>query len=86
MATLRVDHFAMEVTPGIVIPLVSEGSLTEKQFRELPFPASKIRDFLRGGNGRGGGGNPHPGERYNVCPRWCHDTRTVTRARHHLLC
>ena len=40
--------------------------------------------FLRGGNGRGG--IPHPGERYNVCPRWCRDTRTVTRVRHHLLC
>ena len=43
-----------------------------------------IGDFLRGGSGRGG--IPHPGERYNVCPRWCRDTRTVTRVRHHLLC
>ena len=32
------------------------------------------------------GGIPHPGERYNVCPQWCRDTRTVTRVRHHLLC
>ena len=40
--------------------------------------------FLRGGNGRGG--IPHPGERYNVCPQWCRDTRTVTQVRHHLLC
>ena len=44
----------------------------------------KIGDFLRGGIGRGG--NPHPGERYNVFPQWCRDTRTVTRVRHHLLC
>ena len=28
---------------------------------------------------------PQPGERYNVCPRWCRDTRTVTRVRHHHL-
>ena len=41
-------------------------------------------DFLRGGSGRGG--IPHPGDRYNVCPQWCLDTRTVTRVRHHILC
>ena len=38
---------------------------------------SQFGDFLRGGNGRGGG--PHPCERYNVCPQFCRDTRTVTR-------
>ena len=42
--------------------------------------------FLRGGVTEGGGGIPHPDERYNVCPQWCCDTRTVTRVRHHLLC
>ena len=45
---------------------------------------SNFGHFLRGGNGRGG--IPHPGERYNVSPRWCRDTRTVTQVRHHLLC
>ena len=42
-----------------------------------------IGDFLRGGNRRGGG-IPHSGERYNVCPQWCRDTPAVTRVRHHL--
>ena len=47
---------------------------------------SSCRGLFQGGGGNGRGGIPHPGERYNVCPRWCRDTRTVTRVRHHLLC
>ena len=47
------------------------------------FPECLNRGLFKGGNGRRG--ISHPGERYNVCPRWCRDTRTVTRVRHHLL-
>ena len=37
--------------------------------------------FIKKGGVTEGGGVPHPGERYNVCPQWCCDTRTVTRVR-----
>ena len=45
-----------------------------------------VSGTFKGGGGNGRGGIPHVGERYNVCPRWCRDTRTVTQVRHHLLC
>ena len=41
-----------------------------------------VKQYSRG-NGKGG--IPHRRDRYNVCLRWCRDTRTVTRVRHHLL-
>ena len=45
-------------------------------------PVSRRSGTFKGGVTEGGG--PHPCERYNVCPRRCRDTRTVTRVRHHL--
>ena len=44
------------------------------------------RSLRGGGGGTEGGGFHTPGARYNICPQWCRDTRTVTRVRHHPFC